>query len=390
MNSTNNLSTTTQLTIELVQRPSLTPLDEGCQPLIINRLSHYGFEPTWVNSNGVTNVWLFRKNTLANDDAPLLVLAGHTDVVPAGDESQWTFPPFSAEVSDGFIYGRGTSDMKGGLAALITATERYLDSHANTSMDIAFLITSDEEGPAVDGTVKVVEYLQENRITPTWCILAEPSSTDSVGDIIKNGRRGSVTGWVTIEGKQGHVGYPHLAKNPNHLVPRFIQALLDLTWCDGNDYFDPTTFQIVNINAGTGTTNVIPGKAHFDFNLRFSSELTYKTIQNKAEAALNKISQESGYTYSIEWKLFGDPFITGQGHLVNVAQKAIKETNGNDGKLSTSGGTSDGRFIAKTGCEIIELGTTNDTIHKVNERINIQQLDELSEIFERMLVGLVS
>ena len=372
---------TLQLSRELIQRPSVTPKDEGCQALMIGRLQALGFKVEKLRFGDVDNFWATRGET-----QPRLVFAGHTDVVPTGDLEEWTHPPFNATVEDGYLYGRGSADMKGSLAAMVTACERFVANHPDHKGCIGFLITSDEEGPALDGTVKVVQYLQDNNITMDWCVVGEPSSTERPGDIIKNGRRGSLGGLLTVQGKQGHVAYPHLAANPIHLTSPALTELSQQTWDHGNEYFPPTSFQISNIHSGTGATNVIPGKIEVVFNFRFSTE----SNQASLEARTEKILDQHSLNYHIDWTLSGLPFITEQGELVKAAQFAIQKTNGISTELSTAGGTSDGRFIAPTGTQVIEIGPVNRTIHQVDECVKVSDLGEVSSIYEIMLEQLLT
>ncbi|PCJ13375.1 MAG: succinyl-diaminopimelate desuccinylase [Gammaproteobacteria bacterium] len=371
---------TLALSRDLIQRPSVTPKDEGCQALMIERLEAIGFTVKKLRFGDVDNFWATH-----GQSQPRLVFAGHTDVVPTGDVDEWTDPPFDALVKDGFLYGRGSADMKGSLAAMVTACERFVKHNPNHQGTIGFLITSDEEGPATNGTVKVVQYLQDNNIPMDWCIVGEPSSTEHPGDIIKNGRRGSLGAVMTIQGKQGHVAYPHLAKNPIHLAAPALAELSQQTWDQGNEYFPPTSFQISNIHSGTGATNVIPGKIEVVFNFRFSTE----SDQASLEARTNKILDQHGLDYHIEWNLSGLPFLTEPGELVKAAQHAIKKTNGISTELSTAGGTSDGRFIAPTGTQVIEIGPVNSTIHQVDECVKVTDLGEVSSIYEIMLEQLL-
>jgi len=314
----------------------------------------------------------------------LFVFAGHTDVVPTGPLENWTHPPFSAEIHDGNIYGRGTSDMKSSIAAMIVAVERVFEK-GNVAGRVGFLITSDEEGPAVNGTVKVVQYLEQNNIDIDWCIVGEPTSTDTLGDVIKNGRRGSLNGDLTIKGKQGHVAYPHLGDNPVHKFADALQALTQEQWDNGNEFFPATTFQISNIHAGTGVTNVIPGELSVKFNFRFSTEVTADELQKRVE----KILDSHKLKYDLKWNLSGNPFITGRGDLVNATVDAIQKVCNTEAELSTSGGTSDGRFIAPTGAQVLELGPCNATIHQIDEHVTVAELDVLTDVYEALLNNLL-
>lgn len=374
------MSKTLKLLEELISRPSITPNDKGCQELLVERLLPLGFKLDKLNFGEVKNIWL-RKGS----EAPLFCFAGHTDVVPTGPVEDWTSDPFQITERNGKLYGRGTADMKGGIAAFSIACERFVKDYPSHKGSIAYLITSDEEGPAKNGTIKVIETLEERNEKIDWCLVGEPSSTKEVGDVIKNGRRGSLGCTLNIIGKQGHVAYPHLANNPIHLAAPMLAELTTMQWDKGNDFFPPTTFQISNINAGTGTTNIIPGSLKIQFNFRFSTEITPAEIQNKVELLLKKYL----LNFEINWSLSGMPFITDKGDLVSATVSAIKEVTGLDTELSTSGGTSDGRFIAPTGAQVLELGPTNTTIHQVNECVGIDELDTLEEIYYRILVTLL-
>ncbi|RUO61742.1 succinyl-diaminopimelate desuccinylase [Pseudidiomarina marina] len=371
---------TVALTCELIQRPSVTPNDEGCQELIGQRLAQLGFRLETMVFEDTTNLWA-RRGT----DGPVFCFAGHTDVVPAGAEHAWIYPPFSATRKDGYIYGRGAADMKGSLAAMVVATERFVASHPNHKGSIAFLITSDEEGPFINGTPKVVETLEARQEKITWCLVGEPSSTAELGDVVKNGRRGSLTGDLIVFGIQGHVAYPHLAENPIHMASSALAELAHSHWDDGNDSFPPTSFQISNIQAGTGAGNVIPGELHVQFNFRFSTESTSEQLKQR----VIDIVEHHNLDYSLTWKLNGEPFLTESGELVDATVKAIAEFTGRLPELSTAGGTSDGRFIAPTGAQVIELGPVNATIHKVNECVSEEDLDTLTRVYEKVLENLL-
>ena len=375
------LSPTLQLACDLIQRPSVTPIDEGCQELMIRRLEAIGFHTERLRFDDVDNFW-----AVHGDSGPIFAFAGHTDVVPTGDEKHWTTPPFSPHVTDGMLHGRGAADMKGSLAAMITACEDFIAQHPDHHGRIAFLITSDEEGIAINGTVKVVEWLEAHNEKMTWCLVGEPSSTTLTGDVIKNGRRGSLGAELTVKGKQGHVAYPHLANNPIHTVAPALAELASTQWDEGNDFFPATSFQVSNINSGTGATNVIPGDAHIIFNFRFSTELTSEILQERTEAILKK----HNVNYDIVWKLSGQPFLTAAGALVDAAVNAIKSETGLDSELSTAGGTSDGRFIAPTGAQVLELGPVNATIHQVNECVKAEDLNILSRIYSQILKNLLA
>ena len=375
------LSPTLELTIDLMRRPSVTPLDEGCQTQMMRRLEAIGFKATPLRFGEVDNFWAVR-----GEDGPILCFAGHTDVVPTGPEQQWQHAPFEPTLTDGKLYGRGAADMKGSLAAMVTACERFVAQHPRHQGRIAFLITSDEEGVAVDGTVKVVEWLEARSEKIRWCVVGEPSSSARVGDAIKNGRRGSLGGTLTINGVQGHVAYPERARNPIHLAAPALAELAAQRWDNGNAFFPATSFQISNINAGTGATNVIPGTLTALFNFRFSTEVTAEQLRARTEAILD----QHGLDYRIDWVLSGAPFLTASGELVEAATGAIRAVAGIDTELSTAGGTSDGRFIAPTGAQVVELGPVNATIHKVDEHVVAAELDQLSLMYEGILQRLLS
>lgn len=375
------MSDTLQLASDLISRASVTPEDAGCQELMRGRLAALGFECQNLPFDDVTNFWARR-----GDSAPLLVFAGHTDVVPAGPLDQWQSDPFTPQVREGLLYGRGAADMKGSLAAMVTACEAFLADHPHHKGSIGFLITSDEEGPAVNGTVKVVERLQQRGEKIDWCLVGEPSSSRRVGDVIKNGRRGSLNGKLTVRGRQGHVAYPHLAANPIHLAAPALAELAAIEWDQGNEHFPPTSFQISNLHAGTGAENVIPGELQLMFNLRYSTALTEQEIRARIEGLLDR----HGLDYSLAWRLSGQPFLTAAGELVDAARAAIREVAHIDAELSTSGGTSDGRFIAPTGAQVLELGPINATIHQVNECVAVTALDELTEMYRRILEKLLT
>ena len=370
------MSNTLELAKSLISKPSITPDDLGCQAIMIDRLKKIGFEIHPLKFGDVDNFW-----AVHGDSGPLFAFAGHTDVVPAGDENAWNTKPFEPTIKDGYLYGRGAADMKGGLASMVTATEKFIKENPNHKGRIAFLITSDEEGVAVNGTVKVMDYLKANEQKIDYCLLGEPSSTSSTGDVIKNGRRGSLNGVLKINGKQGHVAYPHLAKNPIHLVSPALDDLCNQEWDNGNDYFPATSFQISNMHSGDGVTNVIPGDAQVKFNFRYSTETNKENLQKKVHEILDLHNLD----YSIEWSHSGYPFLTPKGALVSACVEAIKKTKGIDTELSTSGGTSDGRFIAQEGTQVVELGPVNATIHQINESVLVQDLDDLSEIYYQVL-----
>lgn len=376
-----NLSPTLQLACDLIAKPSVTPVDADCQNQMIARLEAIGFKVERLRFGEVDNFWAVR-----GESGPLFAFAGHTDVVPTGPEGNWLNPPFAPKIIDGMLHGRGAADMKGSLACMVIACENFVKAHPDHTGRIAFLITSDEEGPADNGTVKVVEWLEARNEKITWCLVGEPSSTARVGDIIKNGRRGSLGAELTVKGKQGHVAYPHLAQNPIHLVAPALAELASEVWDNGNDHFPATSFQISNFNSGTGATNVIPGEAHIVFNFRFSTELTEAILRERTEAILDKHE----LNYDLTWKLSGHPFLTAEGELVEAAQQAILAVTGDATTLSTSGGTSDGRFIAPTGAQVVELGPINATIHQVNECVSASDLEQLTEIYTQILVNLLA
>ncbi len=370
------MSPTLDLAIDLIARPSVTPVDAGCQDVMIGRLQALGFNIERLPFGDVTNFWA-RRGT----HGPLLCFAGHTDVVPTGPLAQWTSPPFTPQIRDGVLYGRGAADMKGSLAAMLTACERFVRAHPQHLGSIAFLITSDEEGVAVNGTVKVIEHLERRNEKIDYCLVGEPSCVDHLGDCVKIGRRGSLNGVLKVKGVQGHVAYPQRADNPIH---RFAPALHELTgieWDKGNAFFPPTTFQVSNLHSGTGANNVIPGELDVVFNFRFSTQLTPEQLRVRVESVLHRY----GIHYEIQWALSGQPFLTRRGELVDAVSAATQEISGRTPELSTSGGTSDGRFIAPTGSQVVELGPRNATIHKIDECVNVEELDTLSAIYERML-----
>ncbi len=375
------MSETLKLTQALIARASITPDDKDCQVLLAQRLEPVGFVAENMPFDDVDNLWLRKGH-----QPPVFCFAGHTDVVPTGPKEQWTFPPFEPTIKEGLLYGRGTADMKGSIAAMTVACERFVKNYPNHKGSIAFLITSDEEGPAVNGTVKVIETLQARGENIDWCLVGEPSSTDKVGDVIKNGRRGSLGCELTIIGKQGHVAYPHLAENPLHSAAPFLAEITKEEWDQGNEFFPPTSFQISNIKAGTGTTNVIPGTLDIICNFRFSTELTDQLIQARVEAMLDKYE----LNYQIKWNLSGQPFLTAEGDLVSAAVEAIEAVAGLKTGLSTAGGTSDGRFIAPTGAQVLELGPINATIHQVDECVSVDDLDQLEKMYYGILQRLLA
>lgn len=376
-----NASATLNLSLELLRQPSVTPVDHTCQNIMAERLSTIGFNIEKMRFDDVDNLWA-RRGT----EAPVFCFAGHTDVVPTGHLDAWESDPFLPEIREGKLYGRGSADMKTALAAMVVASERFVNKHPNHKGSIAFLITSDEEGPSINGTVKVVETLEARHEKMTWCLVGEPSSTSTLGDIIKNGRRGSLNCVLTVQGKQGHVAYPHLAINPIHTASKALTELCETVWDQGNEYFPATSFQISNIQAGTGATNVVPGTMTVTFNFRYSTEVTAEQLKARVLEILNRHQ----VTYEAEWTLSGLPFLTPVGELVNAATNAIKNVTGTTAELSTSGGTSDGRFIAPTGAQVLELGVLNATIHQINEHVNIDELDPLTDIYEQILEQLLT
>ena len=374
------MSSTLDFARNLIRQPSVTPDDAGCQDLIAEALQPAGFKAEFLTYGEVRNVWLRRGQV-----DPLLVFAGHTDVVPTGPIEQWHYPPFSATVQDGILHGRGAADMKGSLAAMVTACQQFVVNHPNHRGSIALLITSDEEGPANNGTVKVVEMLCDREEIIDWCVVGEPTSREQTGDVIKNGRRGSLGGKLTIQGVQGHVAYPHLADNPIHRAADIVTRLTAQTWDEGNEFFPPTTFQVSNLNSGTGASNVIPAQAELDFNLRYSPESSVESIKER----VNALCQQVWTDYEIDWSRPNLPFQTQPGELVDAASAAIYAVTGLTTDLSTEGGTSDGRFIAPTGAQVIELGPVNRTIHQINEQVAVADLETLAIIYQKILENLL-
>jgi succinyl-diaminopimelate desuccinylase len=366
------MSKTVELAKSLISHASVTPDDNGCQAIMIERLKKIGFEIHPLKFGDVDNFWATRGN-----NGPIFAFAGHTDVVPAGNEDAWNTKPFEPTIKDGSLFGRGAADMKGGLAAMVTATENFVKDNPNHEGTIAFLITSDEEGVAVNGTVKVMDYLKENDTKIDYCLLGEPSSTSITGDVIKNGRRGSLNGVINVKGQQGHVAYPHLAKNPIHFIAPALNDLCLQEWDSGNEYFPATSFQISNFHSGDGVTNVVPGEAKVMFNFRYSTETTKEELMTKVHEILDLHKID----YTIDWSHSGYPFLTPVGDLVSACLSSIQETKGIEPELSTSGGTSDGRFIAQKGTQVVELGPVNATIHQVNESVLVQDLEDLSKIY---------
>lgn len=367
---------TLTLAMALIAQPSVTPNDHGCQPLLISRLTAMGFQIETLRFGETDNFY-----AVYGQHGPLLCFAGHTDVVPAGDESSWTSPPFVPTQRNGYLYGRGAADMKSSIAAFVTACERLLAVQPDLPIRLAFLITSDEEGDGFDGTKRVVETLRHRGEHIDYCIVGEPTAVTKVGDMIKNGRRGSLSGTLVIHGKQGHVAYPHLASNPVHLAATALAELVNTHWDDGNSYFPPTGFQISNIHAGTGAGNVIPADMTVQFNFRFSTESTAESLQQRVEAILDQYD----LNYDLQWSLSGEPFLTTAGKLTDAAQAAILSVCGISTELSTTGGTSDGRFIKAIATELIELGPVNATIHQIDECVNVTDIAQLSAIYEKMI-----
>jgi succinyl-diaminopimelate desuccinylase len=364
------------LTQDLIRRPSVSPEDHGCLQLIAQRLETVGFRIERMPFGPVENLWACH-----GSERPVLCFAGHTDVVPTGPREEWQTDPFNPVIRDGILYGRGAADMKSGLAAMITATERFVTRHPRHQGTVAFLLTSDEEGPSVDGTRRVVEVLESRNEKIDYCVVGEPSSTDKLGDIIKIGRRGSLSGKLTVHGVQGHVAYPHLADNPVHAVAPALAELAARTWDKGNEFFQPTTFQISNISAGTGAPNVIPGDLKARFNIRFSTEQTVEKLQQTITEILNRHK----VNYTLDWFVSGLPFFTPPGALSKAVVQAIQETVKRTPELSTTGGTSDGRFIAPMGAQVVELGVLNASIHKVNENVRVDDVVTLSTLYERVM-----
>ncbi len=375
------MSEVINLTKDLINRRSVTPLDEGCQEMMADYLRPLGFNIESLVFHDTTNMWARKGNS-----GPVFCFAGHTDVVPSGPEEKWDTPPFSATEQSEMLHGRGAADMKGSLAAMLVATKGFVQKHPQHKGSIAFLITSDEEGPFINGTPKVVETLEARNEKIDWCLVGEPSSTTTVGDVVKVGRRGSLTGDLVVYGIQGHVAYPHLAKNPVHEVSAAITELANMHWDNGNEFFPPTSFQISNIGAGTGAGNVIPGHIDICFNFRFSTEVTNQHLMT----LVNDVLDSHELDYKIKWTFNGQPFITQSGKLVEATQKAIARTKGIETELSTAGGTSDGRFIAPTGAQVVELGPVNATIHKLNECVKMSDLDDLVLMYENILEELLT
>lgn len=370
------MSKTLELAKDLMSRPSVTPDDGGCQVLITERLEAIGFKAEQLDFEDVKNLWITH-----GQGSPVFAYLGHTDVVPTGPLEEWDSDPFAPEIRGDMLYGRGACDMKGSVAAIVTALERFIPNNPDHKGTIAVLLTSDEEGIAINGVKRVMETFEERGTKINWCLVGEPSSNERVGDVIRPGRRGSLNGVLTVHGIQGHVAFPDLAKNPVHLASEALAELCSETWDEGNDFFPPTSFQIANINAGTGAENIIPGSLEVGFNFRFCTESTESGLK---ERVINILVQHN-LDYEIKWRLSGQPFLTQGGELLAASQLAVKEITGIDSELSTAGGTSDGRFVAPTGSEVIELGLINETIHKINECTPVEDLNILSDIFERLL-----
>ena len=380
MPTTDAQEPTLALTRDLIACASVTPEDAGCQSLMMARLQQAGFAVEPLRFGEVDNFWATRGSS-----GPLLVFAGHTDVVPPGDTGQWESDPFIATEAVADLVGRGAADMKASLAAMVVACEHFVGAHPDHSGRIGFLITSDEEGPAKDGTIRVMETLKDRGEQIDWCVVGEPSSTRELGDLVKNGRRGSLNARLLIHGKQGHIAYPHLADNPIHRAMPTLNALVAEPWDQGNDFFDPTSLQISTIRAGQGVTNVIPDSVEVLFNLRFSTEVTADEIRGRCEAILD----QGGLTYDIEWSLSGEPFLTEPGALLNAVIDSIESTTGHVPEVSTGGGTSDGRFIAPSGAQVVEVGHVNATIHQINERVKLADIPQLTKIYEGILERLL-
>ena len=374
------MSATLELAKSLISRASVTPDDNGCQTLIIERLEKIGFTIYPLKFGDVDNFWAVHGN-----NGPIFSFAGHTDVVPAGDDDAWESNPFEPTIKNGMLYGRGAADMKGSLASMVVATENFIKKNPNHNGIIAFLITSDEEGVAINGTAKVMDFLKNNNQKIDFCLVGEPSSTAILGDVIKNGRRGSLNACLRVKGKQGHIAYPQLADNPIHLVTPALNQLCDEQWDNGNDYFPATSFQISNIHSGDKVINVIPGEVEVMFNFRYSTETTKEELQKR----VNDILDSHKLNYFIEWSHSGYPFLTPKGELVSACVDAIEKIKAIKPELSTSGGTSDGRFIAQEGTQVVELGPNNSTIHQVNESVSVQDLEDLSKIYFQVLTNIL-
>ncbi|MCR1765642.1 succinyl-diaminopimelate desuccinylase [Burkholderia glumae] len=379
------MSATLALTEQLIARASVTPDDQHCQQIMIERLAAIGFDCETLASNGVTNLWAVKRGS-AGRDGKLLAFAGHTDVVPTGPLEQWSSPPFVPAHRDGRLYGRGAADMKTSLAGFVVASEEFVAAHPDHRGSIAMLITSDEEGPATDGTVKVIEALAARGERLDYCIVGEPTSSATLGDMVKNGRRGSMSGELVVKGVQGHIAYPHLAKNPIHLLAPALAELAAERWDDGNEYFPPTTWQVSNLHGGTGATNVIPGHVTLLFNFRFSTASTVDGLKARVHAILDR----HGFEYALTWSVSGLPFLTPRGELSDALERAILAETGVVTELSTTGGTSDGRFIARICPQVIEFGPPNGSIHKIDEHIELRFVDPLKNVYRRVLEQLIA
>lgn len=372
---------TLELAKDLISRASVTPEDGGCQKLIASRLEKIGFNAEHLCFSEVDNLWITHGN-----GAPYLIYVGHTDVVPTGPLENWTSDPFQPEIRDGHLYGRGAADMKGSVACMVTALERFIKEHPAHKGTVGMLLTSDEEGPSINGTRKVVDFLNSKNIKIDWCLVGEPTCIKTVGDVIKNGRRGSLGATLKVYGVQGHVAYPQNASNPIHLVSPALAELGNTVWDNGNEFYPPTSFQISNIHSGTGADNVIPGHVDIMFNFRFSTEVTHEELRSRVEQILDNHQ----LSYDIDWRLSGEPFLTPKGKLLDAVVASVKEITGNSPEISTSGGTSDGRFIAPTGAEVVELGPVNASIHKIDENVKVEDLETLSAIYQKILKQLLA
>ena len=370
---------TAELCKTLINLASVTPEDAGCQALIAERLAKCGFSSTNLRYEDVDNLWLTH-----GEGGPLFCFLGHTDVVPPGPRQDWSSDPFVAEERDGYLYGRGAADMKGSVAAMVHAFERFLDVHPQHSGTLAMLLTSDEEGDAINGTVRVMDYLQEQGVKINWCLVGEPSSREQLGDVVKIGRRGSLGARLVVKGIQGHVAYPDAALNPLHKLAPALNELCAKQWDQGNQHYPPTSFQVSNIHAGTGAVNVIPGELEMLFNFRFSTELSDNDLMEQTETILDR----HGLDYEIKWRTSGQPSLTSSGELIGAVSSAISASTGLETELSTSGGTSDGRFVAPSGAEVVELGPVNATIHKTDECVKLSDLETLAEIYYKVLTNL--
>jgi len=370
------MTTTLHLLKALISISSITPDDKGCQSILIDRLKAVGFQVHPIHSNGVTNFWASH-----GSQQPTLAFAGHTDVVPPGAEDQWLSPPFTPTERDGYLYGRGAADMKSGLCAMVIAAINYVTQHPNHNGTIGFIVTSDEEGPATDGTIKVLDYLRQQNISLQYCVVGEASSNKQLGDAIKIGRRGSMHGDLTIHGKQGHIAYPTLADNPIHRCFQALDTLAKTVWDHGNDHFTPTSFQFYNVHSDAGAANVIPGTLKAQFNFRYAPIHTAEQLQQQC----HQILDQHHLTYDLKWDISSHPFFSGNGKLAQITSQAISDICQIQTEPNTYGGTSDGRFIAKTGCEVVELGPVNDSVHKVNENIRIADIEKLTNTYQRLL-----